>query len=321
MALKRSGRGGSTLPSSLSQINQSANNPSVNSSTIFEVPDDGGASVPPDAGPINFFGYSPTVIHRKKYVDTVFLPQTLVLTTLRQAGALYRTPVYFDAKSKKLQPQSTYPNLLLSTLFVEPLETRIATAYPESFPIQRRVNRFENPTFPNLLTSTLAVGGTTYTINPSGGFVLSGTALQLRERVYSPIGSVNFTGTNTFIRQRQYSISGSIAFSGTAPFSTANTYVITPTGSITYSGTVVILHDKTYAPSGNITYAGTNTFIRQKTYAPTGTITFTGAPLIIKENVIQPTGNITFSGSSAITFVPFGTPTVTTYLALTGVGK
>lgn len=260
-------------------------------------------------------------VQRKTNVLQVHLQSSPLNTLYATTSGVPRTPIYFEAKSKRLQPQSTYPNLLLSTLFVEPAETRIATAYPESFPIQRRVNRFENPTFPNLLTSTLAVGGTTYTINPSGGFTLSGTALQLRERVYSPIGSVNFTGTNTFIRQRQYSISGSIAFSGTAPFSTANTYVINPTGSITYSGTVVILHDKTYAPSGNITYAGTNTFIRQKTYAPTGTITFTGAPLIIKENVIQPTGNITFSGSSAITFVPFGTPTVTTYLALTGVGK
>lgn len=115
MALIRSGRGGSTQPSSLAQINQSANNPVNGVSKIYGVPDDGGASVPPSAPPVNIFSQVNYVVHRKTYLNTNTSTSSWMLSVV-VTPAHVRAPLVLNRPRKQNVNETTVVNLLTSTL-------------------------------------------------------------------------------------------------------------------------------------------------------------------------------------------------------------
>ena len=146
---------------------------------------------------------------------------------------------------------------------------------------------FEDP-FSSFFYTGAGGGGNEYTIVPSGGFTLSGTAPNIRERVQVPSGGIQFSGAVPLLRERVLVPSGGVVFSGTAPitFNAPNIYTITPSGGVNFSGSAALLREKIFVPSGGITLSGT-------------------APLI-RERIQVPSGGVVFSGSSPIIFIPAG---------------
>jgi hypothetical protein len=100
-----------------------------------------------------------------------------------------------------------------------------------------------------------ASGGTnTYTLSPSGSFILSGTSPLARERAVYPSGGFSLSGSATQSRERAITPSGGISLSGTAPLVDTATYALNPSGGIIFSGDPVVTRERVLAPSGGVTF-------------------------------------------------------------------
>lgn len=256
---------------------------------------------------------NPLFANQRKAWPQITAPQVipnLLLTTLASAPPPVEIDPFIYEILPTPQPKRNVNNFPIPNLLITTLAT-VETPAPfnpilTSGRMEYR-NRQNNLTPPNLLLTTLAA--TTYTFNPSGSILFSGTAGVLRERIVLASGSVVFGGTVLpFTRERTYLPSGNITFSGSAPFVTQTEYTFNPSGSITFDGTIGnLLRERVIPISGSIVFSGTVVTQRVRVIPTTGEIVFSGGITRFgREKVIAPAGQITFSGSAPFIFIPAG---------------
>jgi hypothetical protein len=151
----------------------------------------------------------------------------------------------------------------------------------------------------SLLLALLAgSGGTTYTINPSGSIVFSGSNILAREKAFSPGGLVLFTGT------------ASLSTGG------GNTFTLNPSGLIVYSGNNKFSLEHVQIPSGQFTFSGTSTEIKNRSFTPSGLITYTGIVSLGRTHINAPIGGtVQFSSTAPINFTAGGAGVSTNYIS------
>ncbi len=121
---------------------------------------------------------------------------------------------------------------------------------------------------------TAGGGGTTYTIVPSGGVVLSGVGIEINGKFFTPSGGFAMGGD------------GSITFS-----SGGTTYTITPTGGVTFGGTGNFIKGKFFIPSGGVGISGSSDPVDTKVIIPSGGVLFGGTGSMTS-NVTPPSSGV-----------------------------
>jgi hypothetical protein len=84
----------------------------------------------------------------------------------------------------------------------------------------------------------VSAGGTTYTITPTGGFVLAGTGLSSRGKIVLPTGGATFAGSGLSSRGKVFAPSGGVTFGGTGSmfFTPAGGATIIPQRTVVGAG-------------------------------------------------------------------------------------
>lgn len=280
-----------------------------------------------------------TNIQRKTNVLQVHLQSSPLNTLYAPENVVLRAPVFFNPQRKQPVVLDVFPNVLLLNPPAAPPETRIATAYPESLPVVRRLDRFENPVFPNLLLSTLNRASPPFfpTVH-----LLDGVQRKqnLNEDVYyntllNVLIPDGITGNAAVtIADDTVSANGTTTIVGTLARTNSNDTVVS-SGTTTIVGTASPTNaNDTVSANGTVGGGvdGTaNVTAQNDTVSSSGTTTVVGSANITSQNdTVSSSGTTTVVGSLAKTnnndsvsaFGIVGTPpTVTTYLPLTGAGK
>ena len=224
------------------------------------------------------------------------------------------------------------PNLLNTTF----TDTYVAVAYPESFPIQPYKQILANTVFPNLLLTTLFTNPVPFVNKTFSAPIAAHRTLLIDAIGAFPIlhSLAGVSGSASITEQADtLSATGTTTIVGTSS-TTNNNDTSSASGTTTVTGTSSTTNnDDTVSASGSVggTVTGSANITEQAdTVSASGTTTIVGTSSTTNNNdTVTATGTTTITGTSSTTnnndtvsasgFV--GTPpSVTTYLPLTGVG-
>jgi hypothetical protein len=157
---------------------------------------------------------------------------------------------------------------------------------------------------------------------PTGTLVFSGAANVVAADTFQVGGILVFSGSSTQLHTKVFVPGGTLVFSGTAPITTGgtNTYTLSPGGTLVFSGTDILTKIKQLVPSGLALFSGAVSLLKTKLLAPSGTLLFSGVINELRTKILSPSGLLLFSGSAGISFIPFGSATITSQRKLSGFG-